>query len=285
MTGFELRPLTLGEILDRAFLMYRRHFLLFVGIAAIPQLLTLALGFFQIFLGPLNTARTVGNRTVLMPHFDVTSVLLMLLGVVLGLIVYALAQGGTILAVSDLYLGRPANIADSLSRAVGTIWRLLGTTLLNGLAVGGAMIALVIPGIYVACRLIVCLPAAVIESRSPGNALSRSWSLTKDYAGRSFVLLLLYFAVAFGVGLLIGVPLGYLTDERGALDHARLLLVFQQLSTVLVSILVQPLLLIGTSIFYFDLRVRKEAFDLQFLMDPDSEQTARGDSSVSSILG
>ncbi len=284
MTGFELRPLSLGEILDRAFLMYRRHMLLFLGIAALPQLLTLALGLLQIFFGPLNTVRTVGNRTVLMPHFDVTSILLGLLGIILGLLVYALAQGGTILAVSDLYLGREANIAVSLQRAWGELGTLIGTSLLNGLAVAGGLIALVIPGIYVLCRLLICLPAALIENRSPGDALSRSWNLTKGYAGRAFLLLLLYFAVAFGIGLLFGVPIGYLADARGAFENAKLLLVLQQVANIIVSILVQPLLLIGISIFYFDLRVRKEAFDLQFLMDPNSEHMSRGDGSVPSIL-
>jgi hypothetical protein len=42
MTGLELRPLSLGEILDRTFTLYRRYFLLFLGISAIPQLLVLA---------------------------------------------------------------------------------------------------------------------------------------------------------------------------------------------------------------------------------------------------
>ena len=36
MAALDLRPLSLGELLDRTFFLYRRHFLLFVGIAAIP---------------------------------------------------------------------------------------------------------------------------------------------------------------------------------------------------------------------------------------------------------
>ncbi len=31
MTGLDLRPLTLGEILDRTFSLYRRHIVLFLG--------------------------------------------------------------------------------------------------------------------------------------------------------------------------------------------------------------------------------------------------------------
>ena len=38
-----LRPMTLGELLDRTFFLYRGHFLVFAGIVALPQLIVLAL--------------------------------------------------------------------------------------------------------------------------------------------------------------------------------------------------------------------------------------------------
>ena len=43
MAALDLRPLSLGELLDRTFFLYRRHFLLFIGIASIPYLLLLAI--------------------------------------------------------------------------------------------------------------------------------------------------------------------------------------------------------------------------------------------------
>jgi hypothetical protein len=36
MADLDLRPLSLGEILDRTFSLYRRHFILFLGINAFP---------------------------------------------------------------------------------------------------------------------------------------------------------------------------------------------------------------------------------------------------------
>ena len=53
---------------------------------------------------------------------------------------------------------------------------------------------------------------------------------------------------------------------------------------MLVTVLVSPLLLIANSIFYFDLRVRKEGFDLQFMLDPNSAHLGRGESGTPSIL-
>src|SRR6266853_668038 len=41
MAALDLRPLSLGELLDRTFFLYRQHFLLFIGIAAMPYLILL----------------------------------------------------------------------------------------------------------------------------------------------------------------------------------------------------------------------------------------------------
>src|SRR5580692_898851 len=62
----QLRPMTLGEILDRTFEIYRKQFLLFVGIAAPPSLVLLALQLVDHawihtdrLLGPLNPRQTI----------------------------------------------------------------------------------------------------------------------------------------------------------------------------------------------------------------------------------
>ena len=56
-----LRPLSLGEILDRTFSLYRRHFLLFVGITAIPHLLILVLNLWQtvVMKAPMVTTKAL----------------------------------------------------------------------------------------------------------------------------------------------------------------------------------------------------------------------------------
>jgi hypothetical protein len=41
-----------------------------------------------------------------------------------------------------------------------------------------------------------------------------------------------------------------------------------QVGNFVAGVLVTPVLTIASSIFYFDLRVRKEAFDLQLMMNP-----------------
>ena len=55
-----LRPLSTSELLDRTFYLYRNHFIVFLAIAAIPQLIVLAL---QLFIAELvlgNTPKALG---------------------------------------------------------------------------------------------------------------------------------------------------------------------------------------------------------------------------------
>jgi len=151
----------------------------------------------------------------------------------------------------------------------GQLGSLFGVILLNGLAVMGAFILLIIPGIYVACRLITCVPAALLEDLGPRSSLERSFSLTKDYVGRSFVIYLLYFVLAYAAAFLFTLPFGVAIAMSAKNPEAvRLWLAFSHVGEFVGQVLVSPILTIATAVFYYDLRVRKEAFDLQFMMNP-----------------
>jgi hypothetical protein len=277
MPQLDLRPLSIGEILDRMFTLYRRHFVLFTGIAALPQLVNLA----------FNLGRTLFlNSPSTRPSFGIIGGLTFVAILLVAFVTTLFAQAATILAVSDLYLGRPVTISNCLRKAWAEIGTVFVIGILNGLAVLAGFIALIVPGIYIACRLSVSVPAALIEQRSAQEGLSRSWNLTRDNAGRAFVLFLLYFVIAMAGGMLITLPFGIATviykNDPGML---RGLTALTQVGNAVLNVIIEPILLIATSVFYFDLRVRKEAFDLQFMMDPTSERiTPPGTGSVPSIL-
>jgi len=273
MAEWELRPLSLGEILDRTFSLYRRNFLLFLGIAAIPHLLVLGLNLVQVLVlkTPGVTPRVPDSQ---FQAGAVGSILALgIVGGILAFIVYIVsflfAQGGTIYAVSDLYLGRPTTIGASLSRMKGQLGNLFGVMFLNGVATLIAFIFLIIPGIYVACRLCTCIPAALLEDLGARESLERSFALTKDNAGRAFVIYLLYFALLYAAIFLFLMPFGVLA-AFSAKDPSMLrwTMAMMQVGNFFAAVLVSPFILIATSVFYYDLRVRKEAFDLQVMMNP-----------------
>ena len=292
MANLDLRPLSLGEILDRTFTLYRRNFLLFLGIAALPQSLLLAFRLAELTLitfpvltrttkVPVEEFQSRGAQSGLMAF----GLLGILLGAVLFLVVYVFSQGGTLFAVSDLYLGRPTSIRTALGRMRGNAGNLFGVMVLSGLAILGSALLFIIPGIYVACRLLACIPAALLEDLGASDSLSRSFNLTKDYAGRAFMIYSIYFCILYGTVLLFAMPFAIASGVSIATNSelTKIWLILSQFGQFVGAILATPVLTIATAVFYYDLRVRKEAFDLQMLMNPAGAQPT-GTASVPTML-
>ena len=270
MTRLDLRPLSIGEILDRTFTLYREHFVLFFGISAIPHILALIVNLAQTYLRFPGTPSAV-NASTLSPSLSVAAGVVALVGAVVGVLVYLLTQGATVTAVSELYLGRTLTIGDSFRRVRGELGNLFGVILLNGLATIAAFICLIIPGIYVMCRLVVCVPAALVENIGPRASLDRSFELTRDNAGRAFLILLLYFALTYAAIALFVLPFTIMMGIMVAKNHPEMLrswMALIQIGTTLATVLVAPVLTIASAVLYYDLRIRKEAFDLQMMMNP-----------------
>jgi hypothetical protein len=281
LDAMELRPLSTGEILDRTFTLYRRNFLLFLGISAIPHVLVLVLNLVRVSLTfsgsslsrvTMHPGGAVTTTPPGMPSLNgiMAGAVIGLLVVVVSLIAYLLSQGGTVFAVSEIYLGRSITIAESFRRVSGELLNLFGVVMLNGLATLAGFICLFIPGVYILCRLIVCVPAALVENIGARDSLERSYELTRDNAGRAFVILLLYFAVSIAAAGLFAWPFAIIMVVVAQKDPSQMIL-WLQLTTVgsfLANVLVTPILTIASAILYYDLRVRKEAFDIQLMMNP-----------------
>ena len=98
--------------------------------------------------------------------------------------------------------------------------------------------------------------------------------------------MVLYFLLSIAGGMLFQLPFSLATlAYKNNFAMLQMLAAFTEVGNTLVNIVVSPILLIATSVFYFDLRVRKEGFDLQFMLDPNSERmTPPGTGSIPSIL-
>lgn len=273
MPDMDLRPLSLGEMLDRTFSLYRRNFLLFLGITALPNLLILALNLTHAMI--LKPAVANASRTAVRVQVAPSSGLIALgvagafVAVIVYVVAYLFAQGGTVYAVSEIYLGRTTSIRASLARMRGQLGTLFGVSLLSGLVALIGFIFLIIPGIYIICRLITAVPAALLEDLGPRAALERSFQLTKDNAGKSFVIYLLYFVLVYAAAFLLVVPFtAAMTLSSKDPAMVQMWLALSQVGDFVATVLVGPFLTIAAAVFYFDLRVRKEAFDLQVMMNP-----------------
>jgi hypothetical protein len=91
--------------------------------------------------------------------------------------------------------------------------------------------------------------------------------LTKDFAGRAFMIYLLYFAMSWGVIAVFQFPFLALIAAYAKQPHVLMVFtIFSQAGSFLANVLITPVSTISFAIFYYDLRVRKEAFDLQVMM-------------------
>jgi hypothetical protein len=119
------------------------------------------------------------------------------------------------------------------------------------------------------CRLLVSLPAMLVENLDPTQSMSRSYTLTQDNAGRAFLLILLYYTLSVAATMLFAVPFEILMFLSAKNPHMMVIwAAVTQVGAFIAGVLVMPVLTIGSAILYFDLRVRKEAFDLQVMMNP-----------------
>ena len=272
MTALDLRPLSLGELLDRTFFLYRRHFFLFTGIAAIPYSL-----FFIINLGStlltrfrFGGPRFPGPGQLPPAGFTLTAAgggILALIIILAGFIAFLFSVGASVFAVSEIYMGHQTSIHASLRRVRGHAATIFGVLFLSGLIIIGGFILLIIPGIYLACRICVATAAALLEDIGASESIRRSLELTRNFAGRAFMIYLLYFALAWGVIAMFQLPFLLLIAVYAKQPQfVTIWMVLMQAGSFLGNVLVTPVSMIGFALFYYDLRVRKEAFDLQMMM-------------------
>lgn len=254
-----LRPLSIGELLDRTFSLYRSHFGLFVGIFALPYLVVLAyqcLGL--IFQSP---SSQLSNMLI--------SALWNLGALFLMVVVSSASQAATVVAVSNVHLDRPAGVMDSFSMVKGQILGVVGLSMIVSLAAGAACIALIVPGVLLFVMWSLAVPAKVLEHKGAFDAMSRSMELTKGSRGRIFVIGLLIIVLAIAVSWLLQWPIliaaGFSLKggmQRMTIGWQAALLIAEFISRSLVG----GLSTIALSLVYYDQRVRKEAFDLQLMM-------------------
>ncbi len=250
MATYELRSMSIGEILDGAIAIYRLHFATLVSIAIICQGVPAV----------LNVYIDLGGGVILHP-------LLWFLAIVISWLGGIVAVAATVWAISEAYLGREPDVGDALSYAIGKIVRLFIAGVAKGILVVLASVLFFIPGIIVLCGYAVVTQVVVLEDLpSATDSLGRSWHLTKGFKWKAFGLGVIVF-------LLIGLPL---VVAGGVAAFVPALYETVTIGGQILQLMLYPIMACAFTLFYYDLRVRKEAFDLEHL----SQQIGFGEASA-----
>jgi uncharacterized membrane protein len=301
-----LRPLSLGEILDRTAQLYRTNFVLFAGIAAVYAGVMLVLSLLQIGVGELLRAHHMTHQLQLLP-----------LGFVVLVFPLAIIFGGAAMAANNravawVNMGQPATIRGAylsiLPRMGRYLWLMTIATfvvylpfaliygsyfafiffyvrpkgLLAHSGAGadpqaaivfviatGALVLLSVPAlvyaIVMALRYSLAVPASVVEDLKARKALRRSVDLTKGSRGRIFVLGLLIAVIQIGLVLVTQVFFIVMAFKQ----HGQLpawVQVAQQVVGFFTNSFIGPMYATGLTLFYYDQRVRKEGYDIEWMM-------------------
>lgn len=275
----DLKPMDIGEILDGGLTIFRRHFFLFMKVGIITLWFPVALTIYLELAGGTEQHIVLALLVNVIRYFA-------------GLFLTASA----IRIIADSYLGRRPELSDALAMGGSKIMPLflvgLGKGLLIGIiaavivvfaaiafprvATGGAaglfaVLLTTMAGcwfiVYVACGYAVTTPVVVLEElNASSDAFGRSWDLTRGFKLKIFLIFLVAMVVVFVPGIAIGGLGAALTPDARMLGQA-----IEILSAAL-PILLTPLFSCVLTLVYYDLRVRREAFDLEVL----SEQLGAG---------
>jgi hypothetical protein len=142
---------------------------------------------------------------------------------------------------------------------------------------GGAMFFVIVLlasyALWMLLRLCLAFPASVVEQTGALNALKRACLLSKGTRGRIFVLYLLGLVLSWVLSITLAVPafigLALIPGLQGP-QHSETLgmaMMFVSYgSSFAVQAVTKPIYGIATTLFYFDQRIRKEGFDIEWMM-------------------
>lgn len=234
-----LRARSAGEILDMAFQIYRTRW----------------------------TAMATATAVLVLPLILVEAVApLEILGFVdlLGNLFFLAASAAVVVIASGAYMGTEVDGITAVKKVgsrFGSVW---GAAIIQGVVVGIGFLLLIVPGIIFIAWTFAMQQAVMIEGQSAGEAFDRSRELARGHLKHilltSVLATLIVLVGAMGLGVMVEM----------ALSGERMVLIVMNLAMIAIN----PIAAVVGTVLYYDLRIRKEAFDVKILADRLAEQPA-----------
>jgi len=298
--GFSIEPLSLGGILDRTFQICRRHFWKLFAIVGIPYLLVAGLilivsivavvvGFTLQGLGDVPVWVLIAAGVTVIPSIIVATIA-----------VFYLSQGALIHAVSVVHLGRDFRVSDAYRFVLSRLGKFVLTSMLLAIVIFATFLISVLFGavlffifrevtssgwwsaitwlplalipFYASIKLLLFDKVVIIEDIAYTNALKRSWELLtgkaegewpRGYFLRLIILLFLFALISITISLVFQIPasiIAALMPESWIVGT-----VLQQLLSNIGAVIGGIFGGVCLVVFYYDIRSRKEGFDLKML--------------------
>lgn len=299
----DLRPMDVGDILDATIRVYRQKPWVFMGIIAVIVGLPLyvqqiANEYFNNALMGILQSLERGPEAInafYSEEFIYPSIAMFVVGTIM-FFVAPLAQAAMVYSVSETILNRDAGIWDSIRVIWPRAWKIILAYLLYVLILMvfflpffiflviapltpdriillvGSLITFFFCFVFIFYFMIKFLfipQAVVLDDVGAVNALRRSFSLTSGYWWRTFGIYIL-------ILLIVSIIIGLLTRSIDLVEIGMraipgitetVSIAIGSIIATAMSIAINPITSIATTLLYYDLRVRKEGFDMLLLSD------------------
>ena len=245
MSDLSLRPRSAAELIDAAFRMYRQYFSGFITLSALVYLPAFALGV------------VVGRLTPMIEDLQTGPTLAMFGALFLMGCWYAIMEAALCIAASDRYLGSEIEPGRALRDALSRAGSLIAAKLWTWFVMFWGFFFFIVPGVYFFARYFAIPQAMLFERRGVGPGLDRSRQLAKGEKWKVIkslgMIWLIFLAISMGVGLTLAPAPG--TSPS----------ILSQVVSSIVSIIAYPLVPITATLLYYDVRIRREGFDIEVM--------------------
>jgi len=299
----ELKPMSLSELLDRTFTLYRNRFWLFCGLMVMPEIAIMVCSLIVIVGFPIRVLPIAANPQDPFAVFRSLQSRIVpgMLLIFATIFFQAFALGAVTVTVSEVYLGRAASIRGAYRMIRGKVFGLIGLIILLFLiaivfvfgvfvavALAGGIVSVALSAIspvlavivvmlmalggfvlaaWLLMRFAVSIPVFLLEQQGAVDSMTRSGVLTRGHRWRILGATVVMYIVVTVVQLLFVMPFSILTFisvTKGVLPLW--IQMGQSVAGALAGTVAGPLFMITIALIYYDVRIRKEAFDLESMM-------------------
>ena len=252
-----LLPRGLGGLIDETFAIYGRHLRRWLIIAAVIYL--------PVGLVSIGLRQLAGG-----PGVAVFTYVLEVAGAVLALsaVAYGVGQHYVtgVVEIRECYARARRMIRSLTLLSLAPVAVLLAVALpLNyGGDVVGTIVAMLLAPIAIGAAVYwsMAVPTVVIEEQRALGAMKRGFILVQGSWWRAFGVALVLMLVVLGMAIVLTLPVGITAALAGGSLASRTTAVLIGIGDLAAMVVVLPVLMIAWTLFYNDLRVRKEKYDV-----------------------
>jgi len=222
--------------------------------------------------------------TIAESYSKVKPIFLKILWLLFVVIIFTLGPLLLTYAFFLVFIFAVAMVAKGAGPQIGLVWGMLAGSLLGFAGFVGSLVWM----LYALCRYALAVPACTLEQLPAKNSMVRSRFLTLGAKWRILGIVLLTAVMSFVVTYALQVPAlllsgSFMVTARTHLAMAATVWIY--IADFLGGTITGPITTIALVLMYYDQRVRKEAFDLQLMMEAVGQAAPAPPAAVAPSIG